>query len=137
MTPEEKALVRASFAEVAPISQQAGGLFYGRLFELDPSLRPLFSGDMAEQARKLMAMIATVVRNLDNVDVLVPAVEGLGKRHAGYGVVDSHYATVGEALIWTLDKGLGEKFTPDVKSAWLTAYGFLSGVMKTAAARPA
>jgi len=133
VTPAEKSLVRSSFAEVAPIADQAGGLFYGRLFELDPSLRPLFQGDIAEQSRKLMTMIATVVRNLDSPEILVPAVEGLGRRHATYGVQDSHYATVSEALIWTLDKGLGEKFTAEVKGAWLTAYGFLSGVMITAA----
>ncbi|MBR0654756.1 globin family protein [Plastoroseomonas arctica] len=133
MTPAEKDHVRASFALVEPIAAQAGALFYGRLFELDPSLRPLFRGDMAEQSAKLMAMIATVTKNLDNPGVLVPAVQSLGKRHAGYGVQDSHYATVGAALIWTLGQGLGDKFTPEVEGAWVTAYTFLSGVMQEAA----
>jgi hemoglobin-like flavoprotein len=136
MTPAEKELVQTSFAKVAPIAEQAAALFYGRLFEMDPSLRPLFKGDMREQGKKLMNMIAFCVKGLDALDQLVPAVQGLGKRHVGYGVTDAHYATVGGALLWTLEQGLGPDFTPDVKSAWTTVYGVLATTMKDAAQAP-
>jgi hemoglobin-like flavoprotein len=136
MTPAERDLVQTSFAKVAPIAEQAAALFYGRLFEMDPSLRPLFKGDMREQGKKLMNMIAFCVKGLDALEQLVPAVQGLGKRHAGYGVTDAHYATVGGALLWTLEKGLGPEFTPEVKSAWTTVYGVLATTMKDAAHAP-
>jgi hemoglobin-like flavoprotein len=136
MTPTEKDLVQTTFAKVAPIADQAAALFYDRLFEMDPSLRPLFKGDMREQGKKLMQMIAFCVKGLDALDQLVPAVQGLGKRHAGYGVTDAHYATVGGALLWTLEKGLGPDFTPDVKSAWTTVYTILATTMKDAANAP-
>ena len=132
MTPAEKSLVQTSFAKVAPIAEQAAALFYGRLFEMDPSLRPLFKGDIREQGRKLMNMIAFCVQGLDALDQLVPAVQGLGKRHAGYGVTDAHYATVGGALLWTLEQGLGPDFTPEVKAAWTETYTALAGVMTAA-----
>ena len=136
MTPAEKSLVQTSFAKVAPIAEQAAALFYGRLFEMDPSLRPLFKGDIREQGRKLMNMIAFCVQGLDALDQLVPAVQGPGKRHAGYGVTDAHYATVGGALLWTLEQGLGPDFTPDVKAAWTTVYTVLATTMKDAAHAP-
>ena len=136
MTPTEKDLVQSTFAKVAPIADQAAALFYDRLFEMDPSLRPLFKGDMREQGKKLMQMIGFCVKGLDALDQLVPAVQGLGKRHAGYGVTDAHYATVGGALLWTLEKGLGPDFTPDVKSAWTTVYTILATTMKDAANAP-
>jgi len=135
MTPAEKSLVQTSFAKVAPIAEQAAALFYGRLFEMDPSLRPLFKGDIREQGRKLMNMIAFCVQGLDALDQLVPAVQGLGKRHAGYGVTDAHYDSVGAALLWTLQQGLGEAWTPAVAAAWTAAYGFLSGIMRRTAVR--
>ena len=134
MTPEQKQLVRDSFAKVAPIAPTAAELFYGRLFELDPSLRPLFKGDMKEQGRKLMAMIATAVAGLDKLDTIVPAVRALGKRHAGYGVIDAQYDTVAAALLWTLEQGLGPDFTPATKEAWTACYTLLAGQMKEAAA---
>jgi hemoglobin-like flavoprotein len=136
MTPAEKNLVQTSFARVAPIADQAASLFYGRLFEMDPSLRPLFKGDLGEQGKKLMQMIAFCVKGLDALDQLVPAVQGLGKRHAGYGVTDAHYDTVAGALLWTLEKGLGPEFTPEVKSAWVTVYTILATTMKDAAQAP-
>ncbi|MFL5542728.1 MAG: globin family protein, partial [Longimicrobiaceae bacterium] len=108
--------------------------FYGRLFELDPSLRPMFRGDLEEQGKKLMQMITVVVRGLDRLDQLVPAVEALGRRHAGYGVRDSHFDTVAAALLWTLGQGLGDAFTAPVKAAWTEAYTLLATVMKRAAA---
>jgi hemoglobin-like flavoprotein len=133
MTPEQIVLIQTSFAQVLPIADAAAALFYQRLFELDPSLRPLFNGDMAEQGRKLMTMLKLVVNGLTRLDTLIPAVQALGRRHAGYGVAHEHYETVGDALLWTLHQGLGEHFTPSAASAWSTAYALLADVMKAAA----
>ena len=99
MTPEKIALVRDSWQHVLPIRDSAAKLFYGQLFELDPSLRSLFKGDMVEQGRKLMTMINMVVMRLDNLAPLLGAVEDLGRRHVGYGMTDAHYDTVGRALL--------------------------------------
>jgi len=134
MTPDQQSLVRASFAKVVPIAPQAAALFYDRLFTLDPSLKPLFKGDMTEQGRKLMAMIGTAVANLDKLDTILPAVQALGRRHAGYGVPESSYDTVAAALLWTLSQGLGDAFTPEVEAAWTETYTILATVMKQAAA---
>lgn len=134
MTPENQALVRDSFAKVVPIAPQAAAMFYDRLFVLDPSLKPLFKGDMAEQGRKLMAMIGTAVGNLGRLEAIVPAVQDLGRRHATYGVPPTSYDTVASALLWTLGQGLGAGFTPQVEAAWTEAYGILASVMKDAAA---
>ena len=137
MTPEQISLIRASWQLVLPISDDAAALFYGRLFEVDPSLRPMFRGDMTEQGRKLMQMITTVVRSLDRPDRVIGAVEALGARHAGYGVRDEHYDTVGAALLWTLEQGLGDAWSAPLADAWAEAYGTLAGVMQAAAARSA
>jgi hemoglobin-like flavoprotein len=134
MTSDQKVLVQSTFAKVAPISDSAAAMFYARLFELDPSLRPLFTTDLTEQGRKLMQMIAVAVNGLDRLDELVPAVRQLGVRHARYGVKDQHYDTVAEALLWTLERGLGSDFTPAVKDAWTAVYGVLAATMKEAAA---
>ena len=134
MTPRQKFLVQQSFGAVAPIAEAAAGLFYDRLFVLDPSLRRLFRGNMVEQGRHLMTTLAVAVRGLDNLEALIPAVQALGRRHIGYGVRDEHYATVGEALLWTLEQGLGEAFTPEVRAAWAAAYELLSTTMIEAAA---
>ena len=134
MTPESKTLVKDSWTLVEPIADTAAAMFYGRLFELDPSLRPMFRGDLHEQGKKLMQMITVVVRGLDRLDQLVPAIEALGARHAGYGVRDEHYDTVAAALLWTLEQGLGAAFTAPVKAAWVEAYTLLATVMKRAAA---
>lgn len=139
MTPEQIASVRDSFGKVAPIADQAAALFYGRLFETAPETRALFKSDISEQGRKLMATLAVVVRGLDDLPSLMPAVTRLAERHASYGVAAAHYVPVGAALLWTLEQGLGEGFTPEVKDAWTTAYGTLSGAMIAAgeAAAPA
>jgi hemoglobin-like flavoprotein len=134
MTPEQITLVQSSWEKVVPIADTAATLFYGKLFESDPALKPLFRGDLKEQGKKLMTMITTVVRGLKNLGALVPAVRDLGRRHAGYGVKDEHYEVVGESLIWTLEKGLGPEFTPDTKLAWIAAYTILADTMKAAAA---
>ena len=133
MTPEKIALVRSSWQQVLPIKDTAAQLFYGQLFELDPSLRSLFKGDMIEQGRKLMAMINTAVVSLDQLGPILGAVEDMGRRHVAYGVTEAHYDTVGSALIWTLGKGLGEQFTPAVRDAWVETYTTLASAMKQAA----
>lgn len=133
MTSTQKRLVQDTFATIAPIADDAAVLFYRRLFELDPSLQRMFRGDMTEQRKRLMQMIAVAVKGLDRLDQLVPAVQDLGRRHAGYGVEDRHYETVGAALIWTLEKGLGDAFTPEVREAWTKVYGILATTMKEAA----
>jgi len=133
LTVHQKTLVQDSFAIVAPIADDAAALFYRRLFELDPSLQRMFRGDMAEQRRKLMQMLTAAVKGLDRLDQLVPVVQDLGRRHATYGVEDRHYETVGAALLWTLEKGLGKAFTPETKEAWATVYGILATTMQDAA----
>lgn len=132
MTDNQRRLVQSSFAKIAPIADTAAELFYGRLFELNGNLRPLFKGDMKEQGKMLMSMITLSVKGLDNLDALVPTVYELGRRHSDYGVEDSHYEAVGEALLWTLDKGLGDKFTHDVREAWTVTYTLLADTMKSA-----
>jgi len=134
MTPEQIELVKTTWSSVEQISDTAAELFYGRLFELDPELKALFNGDMKEQGKKLMQMIGDAVANLHQLgEVLVP-VQELGKRHVGYKVEAKHYDTVGEALLWTLEKGLGEAWNEDVKGAWTETYVTLATVMKDAAA---
>jgi hemoglobin-like flavoprotein len=130
MNSEQINLVQSSFKDVRPIAVVAAEIFYSRLFALDPSLRSMFKGDMAHQGRMLMAMLNTAVNGLTNLDATVPVVRQLGIRHARYGVQDEHFATVGRALIWTLEQGLGEKFTADVREAWTAAYALLASVMQ-------
>jgi len=133
MNETQKKLVQTTWASVIPIADQAAEIFYGKLFDADPSLKPLFKGDMKEQGRKLTQMIGVAVNGLDRLDEIVPAVQALGKRHVAYGVKDSHYDTVGGALLDTLSVGLGPAFTPEVKEAWTTVYTVLSTTMKDAA----
>ena len=133
MTPNQIDLVQSSFAKVAPIADVAAELFYGRLFEIAPEVKPLFRNDMREQGRKLMTTLGIVVGGLKNLDAIVPAAKALAIKHVGYGVKAAHYRPVGEALIWTLGKGLGEDFSPEVETAWLSAYGLLTSVMIAAA----
>ena len=130
MTPTEIGLIRDSWIAVEPIADTAARLFYGRLFELDPAIERLFRRtDMDAQRKNLMQTLTVVVKSLDRLDQILPAVEALGRRHAGYGVREGHYATVGAALLWTLEQGLGDAFTTDVRKAWTTAYGTLASVM--------
>jgi hemoglobin-like flavoprotein len=134
MNPRQKELVQSSFAKVAPIADQAADLFYNRLFEIDPSLRPMFPENMKEQKIKLMQMLTAAVKGLDNLETLVPVVRQLGARHIGYGVKDEHYGTVAAALLWTLERGLGDAFTPETKEAWVVVYGILAATMQEGAA---
>ena len=134
MTPEQKDLVRESWALVLPIADDAAALFYGRLFEIDPATRPLFAAVRPEeQRRKLMLALDAAVRGLDQLDALVPVIEALGRRHVGYGVTEAQYDSVGAALLWTLENGLGAAWTPATAEAWAAAYALLSGVMRGAA----
>jgi len=133
LSAREIGLIRTSWDKVLPIAETAAELFYGKLFEIDPSLKSLFSTDLTEQGRKLMTMLNTVVTNLDNLEAVVPAAQASGARHAGYGVTEEMYDTVAEALIWTLGQGLGDDFTDELKDAWVAAYVILSTVMKDAA----
>ena len=134
MNPEQISLVQTTFAQVVPIADQAAALFYERLFTLDPAVKPLFTGDMAEQGQKLMSTIGLAVNGLTTPEKIIPAVQALGRKHVGYGVQNEHYDTVATALLWTLEQGLGDGFTPQVKEAWTAAYTLLAGVMKEAAA---
>jgi hemoglobin-like flavoprotein len=127
--PTDVALVQSSFRQIVPIAEQAAALFYARLFELDPASRSFFQGDMREQGRRLMTMLGIAVGSLDRLEALLPVVRSLGARHGSYGVAEEHYATVGAALMWTLEKALGPEFTPAVAEAWTTTYTLLANTM--------
>ena len=129
MNPTQINLVQESFAKVAPISEQAATLFYDRLFEVAPAVKVMFPADMKEQRKKLMATLAVVVNGLSHLESVLPAASALAKRHVSYGARPEHYPVVGGALLWTLEKGLGEAWTADVADAWTAAYGTLSGYM--------
>ena len=137
MTPQQIDLVRSSFALVQPIAPQAAEIFYTHLFAADPSLRPLFRGDMAHQGERLMGMIGSALTLLDRPAALGSVLHLLGSRHKGYGVQDKHYATVGGALIKTLEQGLGEAFTGEVRGAWVELYGVISRTMLEGTREPA
>jgi hemoglobin-like flavoprotein len=134
LTSEQIDLIRTTWAAVEPIQDVASEMFYQRLFRLDPALEPLFAHtDMRTQGRMLMQTLAIVVKSVDHLEQLVPAVRALGSRHAGYGVKSEDYATVGQALLWTLEEGLGDSFTLAARYAWAAAYGLLAAVMIEAA----
>ena len=134
MSPQQITLVQQSFTRVVPIAETAAALFYERLFILDPSVKSLFSGDMKQQGHMLMQAIGLAVKGLHQPESILPTLQALGKRHKQYGVRTEHYTTVGAALLWTLEQGLGEAFTPEVKDAWQAAYMLLASAMQEAAA---
>jgi len=133
MTPEQIALVQTSFEKLKPIAARAGRLFYDRLFAVAPSFRGMFRQDLDSQSRALMHVLAVAVNSLGRLEQLVPTLEEMGRRHAGYGVRDSHYAVVADCLLWTLAQGLGADFTPAVKDAWIAVYAALAGAMQRGA----
>lgn len=133
ITPQQKQLVQGTWASVVPIADTAAELFYGRLFELDPAVKPMFKGDMSEQGAKLMKTIGIAVDALDDVEPLIPTLKKMGADHAGYGVKTGDYDTVAAALLWTLEKGLGDSFNDEVKNAWAAVYTVLADVMKQGA----
>ena len=137
MTPQQIELVKKTWVMVVPIADTAAGLFYGRLFELEPSYKAMFKNDMTEQGKKLMKTINIAVEALDDVEPLIPTLKKMGADHVGYGVKDQDYNIVGAALIWTLEQGLGEAFTDEVKNAWGAVYEVLASVMKEGAAEAA
>jgi hemoglobin-like flavoprotein len=138
MKPHQKKLVQETWSQVEPIADQAAALFYHRLFEIAPAVKPMFAKtDMKRQGQMLMQALSLTVKGLDEPAKLMPVLQKLGERHASYGVHDEHYDTVGEALLWTLGEGLGKSFTTPVKNAWATAYALVAGVMKDAAKKKA
>jgi len=133
MLPKQKKLIQETWAEVMPIADRAAAIFYQRLFEIDPSTRALFNTtDMAQQRKKLIQVLSVAVSSLDNLGALGKTVEDLGRRHAGYGVKDAHYDSVGVALLWTLEQGLGKAWSPEAAAAWKEVYGVLSSIMRLA-----
>ena len=134
MIPEQVKLVQESFSKVVPIADRAADLFYDRLFETTPAVRPMFPEDLTTQKQKLMQMLSIAVNNLHQIETILPAVEELGRRHVAYGAEPEHYDTVGETLLWTLEQGLGDGFDSEVEAAWTAAYGVIAGAMKSAAA---
>ncbi|MEW6453656.1 MAG: globin domain-containing protein [Pseudomonadota bacterium] len=137
MTPEQVAIIKSNFAQVVGQKEAVGLMFYERLFTIAPETKSLFKGDLKAQSRKLMDTLALAIGMLRDMPTLVATLEGLAKRHVSYGVKDEHYAKVGEALLWTLEKGLGAAFTADAKAAWTVLYGAVSDIMRKAAAKPA
>ena len=133
MTPSDIGLVQSSFAKVAPLADEAGAIFYQRFFEIAPEVRPLFRGDMDQQGRMFMSMLTLAVNGLNAFDSIEPALRELAVRHAGYGVRAEHFAPLGAALIWVMEQNLGEAFTEEVRSAWISVYDALSQVMIEAA----
>lgn len=135
MTPQQITLVQDSFKKVKPISDMTAQLFYGRLFEMAPQVKPLFKEtDIKKQGRKLMQTLAFVSASLTKPETLLPAVQALGKSHVNYGVKDEHYPLVEAALLWALEEALSHDFTPEVREAWGEAYSMLATVMQDAAA---
>ena len=135
MKSSQITLVQSTFDRILPISDVAAQIFYERLFHLDPSLRRLFNGDLRMQGKKLMDAISIIIGNLNRPERIIPGVRALGRRHSAYGVQDRHYETFGDALVWTLEHGLGDAFTPDVRSAWSAVYDLLTETMKEAASQ--
>ena len=132
VTVKQILLVQGSWARVKDNADQVAMLFYNRLFEIAPQVKPLFSSNIEEQGRKLMSMLTVAVNGLPKLDLLIPSIENMGRRHHEYGVKDEDYDTVGEALLWTLEQGLGDHFTDEVRAAWTETYVTLAGVMKAA-----
>jgi len=134
MTPDQTRIVQSTWKQVVPIADTAATLFYDRLFEIDPTTRPLFRAEtLPEQKRKLVTMLNTVVTGLHEPEKIVPAAQALARRHVGYGVAAAQYDSVGAALLWTLGQGLGDAWTPEAEGAWTAAYTLLAGVMRDAA----
>ncbi|MBI4273405.1 MAG: hemin receptor [Rhizobiales bacterium] len=133
MTPEQISIIKLTFVRVLDIKQEAGRLFYDRLFTIAPDTRAMFGSDIDKQARKLMDTLALVISSLRSESAVATMLDDLGRRHAAYGVRDEHYAKVAEALLWTLERGLGDAFTPEARAAWTTLYGVVAETMQNAA----
>jgi hemoglobin-like flavoprotein len=132
VTPDQVQIIKSTFAQVLKIKEKAGLLFYERLFAIAPETKPLFKGDIAEQSRKLMDTLALAIGMLRDMPTLVQTLQALARRHVKYGVKDEHYDTVGVALLWTLEQGLGPAFTPKAREAWTALYGAVAKIMMDA-----
>jgi hemoglobin-like flavoprotein len=126
LTTEQKTLIHKTFRKVTLKTNTFADLFYTRLFELDPELRPMFKNDMREQQKKFMQTVGTLVASLDLPDKFEEPVQQLGKRHTAYHVEKKHYDTVGEALMWALERVLGDDFTEEAKTAWTGLYTYIA-----------
>lgn len=137
MTAEQVKIIRDTWNSIGPITKVVPKIFYDRLFEIDPSTKPLFTRTrMPSQHKKLMESMELVVENANNLDCMIPALEALGRRHVRYGVEDHHYDSVGVALMWTLERGCGAQFDAEARQAWTSVYQFIAGTMRQAAAEP-
>ena len=134
MTPEQVQIIKLTFTQAMTAKDQVGRLFYDRLFAIAPDTKPLFKGDIDAQSRKLMDTLALAIGSLRDKPALVATLEALARRHIAYGVRDEHYDKVGEALLWTLEHGLGAAFTPHAREAWTALYATVAQVMRNAAA---
>lgn len=134
MNSKQIQLVQETFNMVGSSADEVAALFYQRLFELEPELRPLFKSDLHHQGKKLMSTLALVVNGLTRPETILAAVQHLGRRHVGYGVQEEDYEIVGQALIWTLAQTFGAAFTPEIEEAWVEAYTMLANIMQEAAA---
>jgi hemoglobin-like flavoprotein len=130
VTPEDIACVQSTWAKLIPVAEEAATLFYGRLFEKYPDVKPLFKGDMDEQGRRIMGMIHSTVTQLGDLDPLRPVLRASGARHTSYGVGPGDYDKMADALYWTLEQVLGDAFTPEVRSAWVAVFNELAAVMQ-------
>ena len=133
LTPRQVEVLQSSFRILQPVGTTVGELFYQRLFELDPTLVPLFKRDRKEQGRKFMQVLAVAVGGMPNLATLRPVIQQLGVRHAIYGVKPEHYEQVRAALLWAVARVLQDAYTEEVREAWASAYATLAGVMKEAA----
>ncbi|MEM7464034.1 MAG: globin family protein, partial [Pseudomonadota bacterium] len=137
ITPQQKQMVWKTWEKIVPIADTAADLFYSRLFEIDPDVKTLFAkSDMSTQKTKLIQTLASAISCLDSTETLKPLLVDLGRKHADYGVVASHYETVGSALLWTLEQGLGEDWTPEAAAGWTAAYIFIAETMQSGANTP-
>ena len=130
ITPNQVELVQASFAKVAPIAETAADIFYKKLFEYSPDLKPLFKNDIKSQGNKLMQTLTVAVKGLNDLNALVPVLQKLAQRHVNYGVRAEDFTPVGNALLYTLKAGLGEEFTPQVREAWIAVFRVIATTMK-------
>jgi hemoglobin-like flavoprotein len=129
LSADDIARVRSSFDRIWSISEHTSDLFYSRLFEIAPEIRPMFRNDMDEQKRKFMSTLAVIVGCLDDSNKLAPLTDRLARQHGEFGLQAAHYAVVEDALLWSLQRGLGEKWTPAVAASWSKAYGIVSNSM--------
>jgi len=134
MSAEQRRLVRQSYESIGDLAVSMSLLFYGRLFEIDPSARSLFHGDLAQQARKLTDTLSAIVESLDQFEIMAPRLAALGRQHAGYGVRPHHYDTVTTAIVWALGQAIGADFDLATREAWRAALTAISNVMRDAGA---